>query len=99
MRFNAALKVDVKTWAAPTSVRLERESSTSDGKTTAGEAEPRFGAGSEFGKAERDEARAKKYTPRKRASDEHWVLKVGSGKSGKRYRGVREGGVSQLVRS
>jgi hypothetical protein len=37
---------------------------------------------SEFGKAERDEARAKKYTPRKRAADDRqWVLRVSDRKS------------------
>lgn len=54
------------------------------------------GLSSEFGKAERDEARAKKYTPRRRLADEkQWVLRVGSGKTGKRYRGMREGQFSE----
>lgn len=58
---------------------------------------PKFGAGSEYNRDLREEAKrkragiiAKKYSP----EAQPWILKSG-GKSGKKFRGQREGGVSQ----
>jgi len=59
---------------------------------------PEFGAGSEYGKAQRDEAKRKKYgfVSRKYNPDaQPWLMRVGNKKEGKHYRGVREGGVSE----
>jgi len=98
MRFSQALKVDVKTWSSETRVKIEREGSgTIREAGTSLEDLPKFGAGSEFGKVEREEARIKKYTPRNRRKleDAPWILKVGPGKTAKRYKGIREGGVSE----
>ena len=104
MRFSQALKVDVKTWAKER-VKLEREGGglAKDSRSTATEGNPaleeipKFGAGSEFGRLEREEARIKKYTPKARKTPESapWLLKVGTGKTSKRYKGVREGGVTE----
>ncbi len=79
---------------------------------------PKFGAGSEFGRDLREEARRKKYgiVSKKYNPDaqpwwdslivQQWsrgliltllsfrLLRVGSKKDGKQYRGVREGGIS-----
>ncbi|KAJ4448659.1 hypothetical protein ANN_00049 [Periplaneta americana] len=57
----------------------------------------RFGAGSEFGRDAREEARRKKYgivSRKYRPEDQPWILKVG-GKTGKKFRGNREGGVAE----
>lgn len=57
----------------------------------------RFGAGSEFGRDQREEARRKKlgFNARKyKPEDQPWILKHG-GKNGKKFKGIREGGVSE----
>ncbi|PNF20227.1 hypothetical protein B7P43_G16184 [Cryptotermes secundus] len=57
----------------------------------------RFGAGSEFGRDAREEARRKKYgivSRKYRPEDQPWILKIG-GKTGKKFRGNREGGVAE----
>jgi len=84
MRFHSALNVDVTKWK---NVKLERENNAREFK--GGEEEddiPKFGAGSEFGRDAREEARKKKYTRRKKYNpdDQPWSLRVG-GKSGKKY--------------
>ena len=58
---------------------------------------PEFGAGSEYGKAQREEARRKKYgfvSKKYNPDAQPWLMRVGNKKEGKHYRGVREGGVS-----
>lgn len=47
---------------------------------------PKFGAGSEFGREQREEARKKKYSSNKnyKSEDQPWVLKVG-GKTGRKF--------------
>ena len=52
------------------------------------DAMPKFGAGSEFGREDREEARRKKYGIRRRrynVEDQPWLLKLGSGKTARRY--------------
>ncbi|KAK2187125.1 hypothetical protein NP493_177g00019 [Ridgeia piscesae] len=59
---------------------------------------PKFGAGSEFGREQREEARRKKYGVRVKKynpADQPYVLKLGSGKQAKRYKGSREGGIQE----
>ena len=108
MRFAEALKVDVKSWTNETKVKMEKEgsalmnnikslnASSAEGSSSKSEEIPNFGAGSEFGRKEREEARIKRYTPRsrKRQEDAPWLLKVGNGKTAKRYKGIREGGIT-----
>ncbi|CAG04103.1 unnamed protein product, partial [Tetraodon nigroviridis] len=58
---------------------------------------PESGAGSEFGKKQREEARRKKFgivTREFKAEDQPWILKV-NGKGGKRFKGQRKGGVTE----
>ncbi|KAJ8667134.1 hypothetical protein QAD02_008796 [Eretmocerus hayati] len=91
MRFNAHLKVDFKEWKQ---VKMERENNMKDFKESEEEI-PKFGAGSEFGREAREEARRKKFgitSRRYRPEDQPWLLKL-NGKSGKKFRGIREGGV------
>ncbi|KAL0111695.1 hypothetical protein PUN28_013115 [Cardiocondyla obscurior] len=93
MRFNATLNVDFSKW---TQVKMERENNMKEYKNIEEEM-PRFGAGSEFGRDAREEARRKKYgiTSRKyKPEDQPWILKSG-GKTGKKFKGIREGGISE----
>jgi len=92
MKFNANLKVDVGKWSQ---VRMVRENNKKE-KAQEEEA-PEFGAGSEYGKAQREEARRKKYgfvSKKYNPDAQPWLMRVGNKKEGKHYRGVREGGVS-----
>lgn len=93
MRFNATLNVDFAQWR---NVRLERENNLREFRGMDEEI-PKFGAGSEYNRDLREEARRKKYgfMPRKyKPEAQPWILKVG-GKAGKKFRGIREGGVGE----
>ncbi|XP_077285665.1 transcription factor IIFalpha [Arctopsyche grandis] len=93
MRFNATLNVDFAQWSQ---VKMERENNLKEYRGMDDE-QPKFGAGSEFGRDAREEARRKKFgiVARKyRSDDQPWILKVG-GKNGKKFKGIREGGVSE----
>lgn len=93
MRFNATLNVDFSKWSQ---VKMERENNMKEFKGVEEEM-PKFGAGSEFGREAREEARRKKFgiTSRKyKPEDQPWILKSG-GKTGKKFKGIREGGVSE----
>ena len=49
---------------------------------------PKFGAGSEFGREQKEEARRKKYgikTRKYNHEDQPWILKTGSSKTSRRY--------------
>ncbi|XP_017302272.1 general transcription factor IIF subunit 1 [Diaphorina citri] len=92
MRFNGVLNVDFTKWSQ---VKLERENNLRDIKVE--EEMPKFGAGSEFGREAKDEARRKKYgiiAKKYKPEDQPWILKSG-GKTGKKFKGVREGGVGE----
>ncbi|KAL4707137.1 hypothetical protein ACJJTC_018872 [Scirpophaga incertulas] len=93
MRFNATLNVDFAKW---THVKMERENNIKEFKGIEEEM-PKFGAGSEFGRDMREEARRKKFgiiSRKYKPEDQPWILKVG-GKTGKKFKGIREGGVSE----
>jgi len=58
--------------------------------------DPKFGAGSVFGKDVKEEARRKKLGITRKVYDpeaQPWLMRVG-GKGGRKYKGIREGGVS-----
>ncbi len=62
------------------------------------EEQPKFGAGSEYGREAREEARRRRYGYGARRYDpdaQPWLMRVGSKKEGRQYRGVREGGVAE----
>ncbi|KAG0724333.1 General transcription factor IIF subunit 1 [Chionoecetes opilio] len=93
MRFHAALGVDFKTWAH---TKMERENNMKEFKGL-DEDMPRYGAGSEFGREQREEARRKKYginIRKYKPDDQPWLLSA-AGKNGKKFKGIREGGVSE----
>ncbi|CAG5897660.1 unnamed protein product, partial [Menidia menidia] len=92
MAFNAGDRVNCSAW---TQARMERDMSA---RRIYGEEETaEGGAGSEFGKKQREEARRKKYgivTREFKLEDQPWILKV-NGKAGKRFKGVKKGGVTE----
>lgn len=93
MRFNSVLNVDFSKWAQ---VKMERENNLKEFKGPDDD-QPKFGAGSEFGRDAKEEARRKKYgiiTKKYRPEDQPWILRVG-GKTGKKFKGIREGGVGE----
>lgn len=92
MRFNGALNVDFAQWKE---VNLKRENNMKQFKPS--EEQPKFGAGSEYNREAREEARRKKHGVQPRiyhADKQPWILNVG-GKPGKKFKGTREGGVSE----
>ncbi|GIY44847.1 general transcription factor IIF subunit 1 [Caerostris extrusa] len=80
MRFTHSQKVDVTKWSQ---VKMERENNLKEFK--ADEDTPKYGAGSEFGREQREESRRKKYgivSKKYNAEDQPWLLKL-NGKNGK----------------
>ncbi|KAH8344125.1 hypothetical protein KR084_004668, partial [Drosophila pseudotakahashii] len=93
MRFNATLNVDFAQWR---NVKLERENNMKEFRGME-EDQPKFGAGSEYNRDQREEARRKKFgiiARKYRPEAQPWILKVG-GKTGKKFKGIREGGVGE----
>ncbi|KAF2895599.1 hypothetical protein ILUMI_10576, partial [Ignelater luminosus] len=93
MRFNGTLDVDFAKW---TQVKMERENNMKEYKGI-DEEQPKFGAGSEFGREAREEARRKKLgiiQKKYKPDDQPWILKSYSG-TVKKFKGIREGGVSE----
>lgn len=93
MRFNATLNVDFAQWR---NVKLERENNMKEFRGM-DEDQPKFGAGSEYNRDQREEARRKKFgiiARKYRPEAQPWILKVG-GKTGKKFKGIREGGVGE----
>jgi len=98
MRFHTANQVDFKRWG---SAEMKRENNYKEFKLL-DEDQPKFGAGSEFGREQRDEARRKRFgiNVKKYAADRQpWLLSVkdrqaGAPQSEKKFKGIREGGVS-----
>ncbi|XP_033927813.1 general transcription factor IIF subunit 1 [Melopsittacus undulatus] len=92
MAFNAADRVNFSTWHQ---ARMERD--LSNKRIYQEEELPESGAGSEFHRRLRDEARRRKYgiiLREFRPEDQPWMLRV-NGKAGRKYRGVRKGGVTE----
>jgi len=97
MRFHGSMGIDFGEW---NHVKMERENNMVNFKGFNEDA-PKFGAGSEYGKEQREEARRKKYgiiSKKYKPEDQPWIIQHGkTGKAGekKKYRGVREGGVTE----
>ncbi|XP_070535833.1 general transcription factor IIF subunit 1-like [Ptychodera flava] len=92
MNFTGGGNIDMAKWQQ---VKMERENNLREFKTETDT--PTYGAGSEFGKERRQEARRKKYgviTKNYNPEDQPWILRHG-GKNGKRYKGKREGGITE----
>lgn len=93
MKYNNSLKVDFSSWSQ---VRMVRENNQKFLSFNNQEDQPKFGAGSAFGKDAKEEARRKKLgiiSKKYKPEDQPWLLKVG-GKTGKKFKGVREGGIN-----
>ncbi|XP_044760981.1 general transcription factor IIF subunit 1 [Coccinella septempunctata] len=93
MRFNGNLDVDIGKW---TQVKMERENNMREYKGIE-EEQPKFGAGSEFGREAKEEARRKKLgiiAKKYKVDDQPWILKT-YGSTVKKFKGIREGGVSE----
>jgi len=86
MKFNASLNIDFSKW---TQARMVRENNQKILNQQPQDDDPKFGAGSVFGKDVKEEARRKVYDP----EAQPWLMRVG-GKGGRKYKGIREGGVS-----
>lgn len=81
-----------------TSVKLERENNFKEYKSLYHLDQPKFGAGSEYGREQKEEARRKKYGINIKKYDpeaQPWLMKVGKGKDAKRFKGVREGTITE----
>ncbi len=93
LKFNASLRMDPAKWTA---CRMARENNKKDHR--GGEEElPKYGAGSEFGREQREEARRRKFGMKSRKYNpdaQPWLMRVGSKRDGKQYKGTREGGVA-----
>ena len=94
MKFRNSLNQDFSKWSACKMVRENNQKIVQ--ANVVENDDPKFGAGSVFGKDMKEEARLKKlgiirkkYNP----DAQPWMMKV-NGKGGKRYKGTREGGVS-----
>lgn len=76
---------------------MERENNMKEYKGFIEEEQPKFGAGSEFGREAKEEARKKKLgiiSRKYKADDQPWILKS-CGSTVKKFKGIREGGVSE----
>lgn len=94
MRFNYNLNIDFTQWR---NVRMERENNMREFKNGE-EDQPKYGAGSEYNRDAKEEARRKKFgiiSKKYNPEAQPWILKLGSGKQGKKFKGIREGGVSE----
>eukprot|EP00095_Tigriopus_kingsejongensis_P006246 snap_masked-scaffold1159_size58420-processed-gene-0.4 protein:Tk06246 transcript:snap_masked-scaffold1159_size58420-processed-gene-0.4-mRNA-1 annotation:"general transcription factor iif subunit 1 isoform x1" len=94
LKYNASLKIDPTNWSQ---VRMVRENNKKEHHRGPDEEAPKQGAGSEFGREQREEARRKKYgySSKKYNPDaQPWLMRIGSKKEGRQYRGLRDGGVS-----
>ncbi|XP_054274638.1 general transcription factor IIF subunit 1-like [Macrosteles quadrilineatus] len=93
MRFNSVLNVDFAKWGP---VKMERENNAKEFARPDDDM-PKFGAGSEYGREAKEEARRKKFgivSKKYKPEDQPWILKAG-GKTGKKFKGIREGGVGE----
>ncbi|CAH8453131.1 unnamed protein product [Heterobilharzia americana] len=99
LRFHAADRLDLS--SAP-EVFMQRENNLKAFRSLYGTTEmPDTGAGSEYGREAKEEARLKKYGVVRESykpDDQPWLMTVGKGKaSRRRFKGVREGSVSENV--
>ncbi|CAO1419958.1 unnamed protein product [Diamesa hyperborea] len=89
MKFNYNLNVNFDKWS---SVKMERENNLKNFKGFQQEEQPKFGAGSEYNREAKEEARRKKYginIKKYNADAQPWILEDGN----KKFRGTREGGI------
>ncbi|XP_022087225.1 general transcription factor IIF subunit 1-like isoform X2 [Acanthaster planci] len=93
MQFNRGDNVDLSKWKQ---AKMERENNLKEFKMLNPDM-PTSGAGSEFGRERREEARRKKYgiqAKKYKEEDQPWILKQ-IGAPGRKYKGKKEGLVSE----
>lgn len=93
LKFNASYNIDFSTWSQ---VRMVRENNQKVFAPQAAAEEPKFGAGSAFGKDQKEEARRKKLgivSKKYNVEAQPWLMRIG-GKGGKKFKGTKEGGVA-----
>ncbi|OWF40841.1 general transcription factor IIF subunit 1-like [Mizuhopecten yessoensis] len=100
MKFSSGANIDfAKLAQEQTPVRMERENNLKEYKTAHGiDMMPKFGAGSEFGREQKETARRKKYgimMKRYVPNNQPWLMKVGKAKEAKKFKGVREGTIAE----
>jgi len=91
---NLKKQVDIAKWK---NIKMLREDNKKVFKANRNEEEPKFGAGSEFGKDAKEEARRKKFgiiSKKYNPEDQPWLLQE-DGPAGRKYKGVKEGGVTE----
>lgn len=98
MKFSTGNDVDfVKMSQTP--IRMERENNLKQFKSAYDiDVAPKFGAGSEYGREQKEEARRKKYgivSRKYKPEDQPWILKIGKNKEMKKMKGVREGTITE----
>lgn len=89
------LNVDFSKWAQPT-IKREHNQVRSESFT---DSYPKFGAGSEYGREAREEAKKKKYghkSKHNKQEDLPWIIKTGE-KNGRKLRGTKDNNISKLV--
>lgn len=99
LRFHSADRPDL---SSGLEVFMQRENNLKQFRSVNNLADlPDRGAGSEFGREAKEEARLKKYgivRESYRPDDQPWVMTVGKGKTGRRrFKGVKEGSVANNV--
>ncbi|KAK3091899.1 hypothetical protein FSP39_023552 [Pinctada imbricata] len=97
MKFATGADVDfVKLSQTP--VRMERENNLKEYKSAYDiDLMPKYGAGSEYGREQKEEARRKKYgiqIKKYNPEDQPYIMKIGKGKEAKKMKGVREGTIT-----
>ncbi len=86
MKFNGVYNVDLRSWRQVRMRRDEGEQFFAAHRTE----RPKFGAGSAFGKEEREHARRRRRKSHLVEEDRPWLLEA----DGKKFKGTKEGGVS-----
>ncbi|XP_025111073.1 general transcription factor IIF subunit 1-like isoform X2 [Pomacea canaliculata] len=98
MKFGSGAGVDF-TRLGDMTAKMERENNLKEYKTANDlDTMPKFGAGSEYGRDLKEEARRKKYgiiMKKYNPEDQPWLLRLGAGKQARKYKGVREGTISE----
>ncbi|XP_062568567.1 general transcription factor IIF subunit 1-like [Saccostrea cucullata] len=98
MKFSTGNDVDfVKLSQTP--IRMERENNYKEFKSAYDiDVHPKFGAGSEYGREQKEEARRKKYgimSKKYNPEEQPWILKIGKNKEMKKMKGVKEGTITE----
>jgi len=94
MKFNASLNQEFGNWNNVRMVRENNQKIVQSNIPT--DDDPKFGAGSVFGKDIKEELRLKKLGINRKKYNpdaQPWLMRV-NGKSGRKFKGIREGGVS-----